>query len=606
MEDFSIYTGVKRPLHVVDYVVFSMLFVSSAAIGFYHAYKDRHNTNADNFTQGGRHMHPVPVALSLCATFMSALTMLGNPAEIYMYGTMFYWIILAMFLCTIISAHIFIPIFYRMKNVSCFSYIQLRFGTFVRVISSIIFLLSTLSYMGFVLYAPSLAFEAVTGLNLWGTMIGVSAVCTMYTALGGMKTVIWTDSLQIFIMFAGVILVLIFGSQETGGFANAWEIAKANNRIDFFNISPDPRTRHSVWSVGIGGGMFWCYLYGVNQSQVQRACSLPTLRKSQIAVWLSFPILVGIITLTCMSGIVMYAFYKDCDPVKFGLVDKPDQMLPLLVLDILGTMPGLSGLFLACIFSGSLSSISSALNAMSCVLTEDFIKAFCWKSLSGRWEVVMSKLMVVLMGVAQFFMAAGISQASGLVLQLSYTLFSTTGGPLLALFIAGILFPCTNKYGATVGFICSLIFMNWLGISAIVLQPTPFESTLPVSTEGCNWNVSSIARPITNATVVNTTADEPAVYDLYRVSYQWYTAMSVIISLPITLLVSAVTGATDAGTLDPDLTYPLLYNLLPCLPEKWRRRLKCGVRYESDVTSDSGGIKMTGYDNVTYTNAYIN
>ncbi|XP_045157361.2 sodium-coupled monocarboxylate transporter 2-like [Mercenaria mercenaria] len=382
--DYSIYTGDKRTLRILDYILFSLLFIASAGIGFYHAYRDRKNTNVDNFHLGGRKMHPLPVSLSLAATFMSALTILGTPAEVYTFGTMFYWIVLGMFIATAGTAHVFLPVFYHMNKISCFGYLQLRFGNMTRLLASFLFLLQTLLYMGFVLYAPSLAFQAVTGLSLWGSMIGVASVCTLYTMLGGMKTVLWTNCLQLVIMIIGLLALLIEGSNATGGIAKVWEIAKEQGRIEFNNISVDPRTRHTVWSVGIGGAMFWTYLYGINQAQVQRECSLPTLRRSQLAVWLNFLGLLLINTLVCLIGVVMYAFYSECDPVKFGLVDKTDQLVPLMVLDVLGTIPGFPGIFMACVFSGTLSSLSSGLNAMSAVIIEDYIKCFCFKSLTGH------------------------------------------------------------------------------------------------------------------------------------------------------------------------------------------------------------------------------
>ncbi|XP_060576696.1 sodium-coupled monocarboxylate transporter 2-like [Ruditapes philippinarum] len=313
-DGYSIDTGEKRKFGTVDYVLFSLMFCFSAAIGFYHAYKDRNKKKTEDFHLGGRKMHPIPVSLSLSATFLSALTLLGTPSEIYTNGTMFYWIIVAMLIATAGAAHIFLPVFYKLNKTSCFQYLEMRFGKVTRTVTSILFLIQTLVYMGFVLYAPSLAFEAVTGVSLWGCMIGTAAVCTLYTTLGGLKTVLWTDSLQFSIMIAGLLAVLIEGSKATGGFSNAWDIANDHGRIKFDDFSFDPKTRHSVWTLAIGGSFFWLYLYGINQAQIQRACSLPTLRRAQVAMWLNFPGLVLIVTLTVLIGVVMFAFYSQCHP----------------------------------------------------------------------------------------------------------------------------------------------------------------------------------------------------------------------------------------------------------------------------------------------------
>ena len=587
--DYSIVTGKKATFGTVDYVLFALMFVFSAAIGFYHAYRDRNKKNVDEFQLGGRKMHPIPVSLSLSATFLSALTILGTPAEIYTNNTMYLWILLAMFLATGGAAHIFIPIFYNLNITSCFQYLEMRFGKLVRTIMSIFFMLQTLVYMGFVLYAPSLAFEAVTNVSLWGSMVAVAAVCTLYTTLGGMKTVLWTDSLQIMIMFAGLVCVLVEGSKAAGGFSHAWETAANNQRIFFTDFSPDPRTRHSVWTVSIGGALFWMYLYGVNQAQVQRACSLPTLRRAQLALWINFPGLVTITVLCVLVGVVMYAFYSECDPIKFGLVARRDQLLPLFVLDILSKIPGLAGIFMACVFSGGLSTISSGLNAMSTVLLEDFIKPFCCASFVNKRGIILSKALVLVIGAIQFGVAVLISQFTGLIMQFSYSMYSILAGPLFGVFISGMFFPWTNKYGALTGLILSIAFMCWMGIGTI-LAKLP-SSPSPVSTTGCNWNATGNLTPLPTtmastssiATTVAPGPSEPSTSSLdefYRISYLWYTGLGMMITIIIALIVSFITGHTKASEVNSDLMCPVFDRLFPCLPETIRKPLRFGVVYE--------------------------
>ncbi|XP_012938806.2 sodium-coupled monocarboxylate transporter 2 [Aplysia californica] len=311
--DFSTSTGTIRTFSTVDYVVLSVLMGLSAAIGLYHAIKDRiqKKENMTEFLLGGRSMSVVPVALSLSVTFLSAITILGNPA--------------------------------------------------------------------------------VTGLNIWGCVIGIGIVVTFYTSLGGMKAVLWTDSLQFFVMIAGLLAIFIQGCKETGGFSAAWDLAEKRKRIVFDDFSFDPSTRHSVWSVTVGGWMLWTALFGVNQAQVQRCLSTSSVRKAQLAILLNTPALVGIVILCCLIGIVMFAFYADCDPLSFGLIEKTDQLLPLFVMDILGDLRGIPGLFVSCVFSGNLSSISSALNAIATVAFKDFLQQFCCSGVSELTATIINK-----------------------------------------------------------------------------------------------------------------------------------------------------------------------------------------------------------------------
>ncbi|KAJ8317903.1 hypothetical protein KUTeg_002994 [Tegillarca granosa] len=270
--------------HAWDYVVWVFTLVASAAIGLYYAIKDRHRNDSKEFMLGGRKLYVFPVALSLVSSFISAVTLLGTPAEMYLYDTMFWWISGGFIISAIGAGHIFIPVFYRLGITSVFEYIEMRFGRAVRLVSSLVLLVWMFLYLAIVLYGPSLALHAVTGLDLWGSVVAVGLVCTFYTTLGGMKAVVWTDSLQVIFMFSGMIALLVAGSNKLGGFGEVWRIANENGRIRFFDFDPDPTARHSIWSVVIGGGFFWGCVYGVNQAQVQRAISLPSVRKMRYTI----------------------------------------------------------------------------------------------------------------------------------------------------------------------------------------------------------------------------------------------------------------------------------------------------------------------------------
>ncbi|KAL4236592.1 hypothetical protein ACF0H5_004977 [Mactra antiquata] len=561
----------ERVFGVLDIILFVLLFIGSAAIGFYYAYKDRKKGNVENFHRGGRKMHPIPVSLSLSATCLSALTILGNPSEVYTYGTMYLWLIFAQLVGTAVAAHGFLPVFYYMKNISCFGYVHKRFGKVIRLITSFLFLIQTLMYLGLVVYVPSLAIEAVTDISLWVCMVVMATVCTLYTTLGGMKTVVWTDNLQFMTMLVGLIALLIVGASKTGGFINAWTIANDNGRIYFTDFSVDPRTRHSVWSCAIGGAISWSYIFGIRQANVQRTCSCSTLKRAQLALWINFPLTVLIVLLTGMIGVVMYAFYHGCDPVQYGTISKNDQLVSRMVIDVLGSIPGLTGIFMACIVSGSLSSMSSALNALSATILEDLTKGLGFKRLLG-WELFFSKLAVIVLGIVSFGIAVFVSQASGLVIQLSYTLFSIVSGPVLGCFIAGMFIPWINHKGATAGVLVSLVAMCWLIMGSRVNKILGAPK-LPVTMNNCPRNttytvetVLTTLGPIPNTTVRYELSgdslieenNEPAIFQFYKMSYAWNTGFGMIVNLSISLLVSLMTGFTDPGSIDSDLLHPII------------------------------------------------
>ncbi|XP_046573228.1 sodium/iodide cotransporter-like [Haliotis rubra] len=352
---YSTQTGETKTLGVVDFVVFASTLSVMLFIGLYFAMKSKKDHDPAEYLVAGRSMGVLPVSLSLAVTFLSALTLLGLPAEIYNYNTMFWWLALGMVLAVAGAAHVFNPVLYNIGITSVYEYIHMRYGRSVRVLVSFSWVIQTMSYMGTVLYAPSLALKTVSGMELWVSIVTVGCLVTLYTSLGGMKAVLWTDSFQAVLILVGLLSVFIQGCITIGGFGRAWDIASENSRIYFHDFSVDPRTRASFWSVVVGGGIMWMSYYSVSQSQVQRFLACHTLRKAQIAMWFSGVQLVVIVSLCCLVGVVLFAFYKDCHPLHYNIISNTDELLPLFVMDILGHLPGLPGIFLSCIFSGSLS-----------------------------------------------------------------------------------------------------------------------------------------------------------------------------------------------------------------------------------------------------------
>ncbi|XP_046363363.1 sodium-coupled monocarboxylate transporter 2-like [Haliotis rufescens] len=409
-ERYSFNSGTKNTLHWEDYVVFGGTLVIPAGIGLYHAIKDRKKNSPSEFLVGNRQMGTIPVALSVTVSFMSALTLLGMPAEVYNYDTMLWWLALGMVMAVAGAAHLFLPFLYRLGVTSVYEYLELRFGKRVRILASLNWIIQVLMYMAFVLFAPSLALYSVTGLDLRLSISSVGILVTFYTALGGMKTVLWTDSLQTIIMVLGLISLLVQGSLVVGGFSKAWETARERTRLRFFDFNPSPGVRHSVWSLVVGGGITWMSYLGVNQVQIQRLMSCPTLRKAKTALWLSSIGLVVIVTLCILIGVLIHAFYKDCDPLKFNdLISSSDQLLPLFAMDIFATTPALPGIFLACIFSGSLSTLSSGLNAVAAVILEDYIRPYCCITITDFRATVVSKCLVILFGALSLALAYVVS-----------------------------------------------------------------------------------------------------------------------------------------------------------------------------------------------------
>ncbi|XP_063443699.1 sodium-coupled monocarboxylate transporter 1-like [Mytilus trossulus] len=596
---YNFETGKSVYFHTYDYVVFGITLGLSASIGLFYAIKDRKKKSENEFLLAGRNMSVIPVALSLMSSFISAVTLLGTPAEMYRYNTMYWFIVFGFLISVILSNTIYIPVFYNLGITSVFEYVHLRFGTVVRVISCILYMIMMLIYMAIVLYGPSLALNAVTGISLWGSMIAVCAVCTLYTALGGMKAVVWTDTIQVLIMFSGMLILLIFGCKKLEGLDVAWRVADENDRIKFFILNPDPSERHSVWNMIVGGGFIWTAVYGINQAQVQRAVSFSSLSKAKLSLWVNLVCIVSILSLVCLVGVVMFAYYSTCDPVLAGIVTKSDQLIPLFAMDVVGDYHGLPGLVISCIFSGSLSTVSSGFNAISAIILKDFILV-CAPNMPSGTRTIISKIIVLLAGGVCLAVAYVMSLLTSSILTATITIYGLLGGPLLGVFTLGMLFPWANKWGGLFGLLSSLAVNCWIGFGAFI-NKVVVTPTSPVTTEGCRLNLTTI-ETISNITTTAIQKKEDYLI-IYKMSYIWFTGLGLLVCVVFGLIVSFITGATDPKKINPGLICPVFDEVLPCLPKKTRKRLHFGVRHEDFVKFSKENPKTLergGYDRTLY------
>ncbi|GLH06851.1 Putative sodium-dependent multivitamin transporter [Gryllus bimaculatus] len=543
-----------------DYVVLGLVLLTSASIGVYYRLTGGRQKTVEEYLLGNQSLSVLPVAFSLMASFMSAITLMGVSTENYMYGTQFVVINFGYGLVTPVAAYGFLPVFFRLRSTSAYQYLEMRFGPRVRLLASIAFSLQMVLYMGIVLYAPALAVEAVTGLPKMGAILAVGLVCTFYSTIGGMKAVVITDVFQSLLMFAAVIMVCVTAAIQVGGVDEIWRIAAEYERIEFDNFSLNPKERHTWWSLVIGGGFTYLSLYAVNQAQVQRLISLRDLRASQKALWVSWPILSLLSLSTSFSGLAIFSKYYNCDPLDLGRIASVEQLMPLYVVDSVSHIPGLSGLFVAGIFSGSLSTVSSAVNSLAAVTLEDYLKPIyrlLYKSeLPERRTSLYTKILAFLYGLVCLAVAF-LAQFLGGVLQASLTIFGVIGGPLLATFTLGMFVILANEVGAFVGLLFGLCISMWLGFGG----PKPPLRKLPTTTDGCfegNLTFFTTATPVT-PTEPNTSSGE--YFYLYSLSYLWYIVLGFLITLFIGTIVSCLYNCyakkieTD---LNPDLFSPFV------------------------------------------------
>ncbi|XP_075046851.1 sodium/iodide cotransporter [Mixophyes fleayi] len=534
-----------------------MLF-GSTGIGLFYAVSHGGQKTSDDFFMGGRSMSAVPVGLSLSASFMSAIQVLGVPAESYRYGAKFLQMCMGQILNSVLTAYIFMPVFYRLGITSTYHYLEMRFSRSVRLCGTIQFLVATMLYTGIVIYAPALILNQVTGLDIWASLFSTGAICTFYTSVGGMKAVIWTDVFQVLVMISGLFAIAIRGALLVGGASDVLEIARNYSRINFGDFDPDPRRRYTFWTFLFGSTFLWLSMYGVHQAQIQRYISCRTEREAKLAILVNQVVLCVIVSSAVTCGIIMFTFYLNCDPLLAGHISTPDQYMPYLVLEIFEHYPGIPGLFLASAYSGTLSTVSTSINAMAAVTVEDIIKPRM-PQISMKKLLLISKGLSLLYGCSCIIVAALSSLLGSGVLQGSFTVMGVISGPLLGAFMLGMFTISCNTAGVFSGLAVGFSLSVWVAVGGTLYPPSPeIMGVLPTYAEHCPLYNSSqgIIYGSVSPRNITTTLHRTSIADeFYSLSYLYYGALGTLSTIISGAVISQLTGPTKRETLAPGLLW---------------------------------------------------
>ncbi|CAN9508303.1 unnamed protein product [Ophioblennius macclurei] len=547
--------GPASSFEVVDYVVFAFMLAVSAAIGLHSWWSRRGSSDSSEFLTGGRKMGALPVSMSLAASFMSSVTLVSIPAEVYRFGSIFALLCFGYFFAILISSEIFLPVFYRLEIRSIYEYLELRFNRATRLLGTVMSIVHSVLYTGFVIYAPALALGQLAGMNVWIGIVLTAGICTIYCTLGGLKAVIWTDVFQIGIMIAGYLAIMIKSLIRQGGISTILADAQQGGRFNAWDFDPNPFRRHTFWTVIIGGTIGWVGVYGTNQAQVQRYNACRSITHARLALHINLLGLWAIMLSTMFAGLCTYSILKHCDPLSAGLVAVPDELLPYMVKLIMVGQHGLLGLFFSAVYSGSLSTVSSSINALAAVTLEDLVKPYT--SMSEKHLFLVSKGLTFFYGVVCIAMAA-LASVMGQMSQAVSIVGAVTGGPLTALFALGILCPSINTKGALSGLLVGLGACLCLAVGGMVCPTRPEMSRpLPVSTEGCNLTTAPLNLNWT-ATVPPTTpifttmplTQSARCTNWQSPSYLYIGLIAVVTVTFVGLVVSLMTGGRKQ-TVDP-------------------------------------------------------
>ncbi|XP_055935131.1 sodium-coupled monocarboxylate transporter 1-like isoform X2 [Argiope bruennichi] len=564
-----------------DYVVLASTLAVSACIGIYFRFTGDRQKSLEQFLLGGRNMSILPVAISLLATFLSAIAILGVPAEIYLYGLQLSAMLLGLPLGYFLCAFGCLPIYFDLKVSTSYEYLEIRFGKTIRNIAAFLYIIRSIFYTALALYTPSLALNAVTGISTWISVLTLTAVCSFYCSLGGLKAVVWTDVFQTILMFIPLVAIIASGILAIG-FRKLLEINTAGGRMIFFNMSFDLTERYTFSNCVLLGAYIMIEFSTTKQAQVQRLLSVGNFKKAQWALFWGM-VLVGIFKIFLFfTGMILYGIFHDCDPVQNPEVQlgSADQILPYTILKMFGGILFLPGLCISGIFSGALSSVSSALNTMAVVTVEDFMKPYCKCSqFTSKWMNIIAKLLAIAFGCLSILLIVFVSQFRG-IFEAAYVINDpiSVHNALSCASHAAI----SDDYllyqfysGAVLGFIVGFAFNCWIGFGNYMSEHKIV--TLPRSISGCASSATESAyswqfyQNFTEAPYFDTKYQNITIPDdvesrytfpLYKLSSVWMMSCGMAVSFIVGYISSLLLGHwKEYPSINPKCLSPFLRRL---------------------------------------------
>lgn len=278
---------------------------------------------------------------------------------------------------------------------------------------------------------------------------------------------------------------------------------------------------------------------------IQRFRSAKSKRVAQKALLLNIPGVFIITSLCCLIGLILYGIYYDCDPLISGQIPNPNQLVSLFVMNNLKSIPGASGLFLGGIVCASLSSLSSSLNSQSAIIWTDFFKSFSYfNSLNDNKSLRLNQLIVLVCGFVSTLFGYLISNIGGNMFQISSSVNGALTGPMIGLFLLGLVFKSSNKYGAIIGTLFGLLTGCFFIFGAYIFKPV--YPKLEFSTNGCNISNVTLSnnfdKKMGHLNVSISSRDDFKFENIFYISYMWNSVLSILSTLVTGLIISFFTN----------------------------------------------------------------
>jgi SSS family transporter len=406
------------------------------------------------------------VMASIVATETSTLTFVSTPGIAYAANFAFLQLTFGYIIGRVVVSIIFIPNYFKGELFTSYELLHRLFGEKVKNLSSSIFMVTRTLSDGVRLYLTALVFALmIPGLGVFWSVVIMLCCTLIFTFLGGMKAVVWTDFIQLLVYITGAIcVVFILVSRIPSGLLGALQIAGEFGKLEVFDFSFDLRQDYTFLG-GLLGGMFLTLsTHGTDQLMVQRYLCSETENKAKFSLITSGFIIFFQFSLFLFIGILLFAFYNNIGTT----FSNPDEVFPDFIINHLPV--GLSGLLIAAVFSASISTLSSSLNSLSSASVNDFYRLYFGTGKSEKHILRVSRFSTLGWG-AVLVLAALVTSGWGIAIEVGLTIQSVTAGAVLGIFLLGVFLKERSELGGIIGMVSGLCFILALHLLADVSYP---------------------------------------------------------------------------------------------------------------------------------------
>lgn len=465
-------------LRGADLTVLIVYFLAVLAVGLYF-YRSGQSRTTAGFTTAGRSLPGWAVGLSILATYLSSISFLALPGRSYAEDWNVFVFSLSLPPATWIAVRWFLPYYRASGEVSAYSHLEQRFGPWARLYAGLCYLLTQLARIGSVTFLMALPLSVLLewDIRLVILLTGVSVV--VYTMLGGIIAVIWTDAIQSLVLMGGAgvcLLIMVLGLPEGPG--QLFTLAAAEQKFSLGSFGSS-LAEPTFWVVLVYGFTINLQNFGIDQNYVQRYVAARSDAEARKSVWLGGLLYVPVSAVFVFIGTALFAFYSaqpDLLPETYRAEGMADRVFPYFIVTQLP--PGVTGLLIAAIFAAAMSTISTSLNSSATLLLTDFYQRYLRPEAGEResmWVLHLGTLIWGLLGTGIGLAMINVQAA----LDAWWTLSGIFAGGMVGLFLLGMISRKASNPAAATGVLLGVLVIVWMTLSpACETLPEPLRSPL--------------------------------------------------------------------------------------------------------------------------------